>query len=117
MLRLRPVERGGKLWPVGQHQWRGICIARLRAARTNPARACDALPAHRPQAGRLAAQEERKERDALDGMFVFMDEDKREFFQTQRERIYACRRVDTTEGMRLIQTTRGPSTTLGHPPG
>ena len=73
------------------------------SARTNPARARDVLPAHRPQAGRLAAQEERKERDALDDLFVFTDDDKREFFRTQRERIHACQRVDTTDGMRLIQ--------------
>ena len=74
------------------------------SARTNPARARDALPAHRPRAGRLAAQEERKERDALDDLFVFTDDDKREFFRVQRERIHAGRRVDTTDGMRLIQT-------------
>ena len=33
-----------------------------------------------------------------------MADDKRELFRTQRERIHAGRRVDTTDGMRLIQT-------------
>ena len=62
-------------------------------------------PAHRPQTGRLTAQEERKERGALDGLFVVTDDDKREFVRTQRERIHPGRRVvDTTDGMRLIQT-------------
>ena len=36
--------------------------------------------------------------------FVFTNDDKREFFRTQGERIHAGRRVDTTDGMRLIQT-------------
>ena len=43
------------------------------SARTNPERARGTLPAHRPQAGRLAAQEERKERGALDGLILFTD--------------------------------------------
>ena len=46
-----------------------------------------------------------KERDALDGLFAFTDDDKQEFFRTQRERIHAGRRVDTTDDMRLIQTS------------
>ena len=37
-------------------------------------------------------------------LFVFTDDDKREFFRTQRERIHAGRRVDTTGSIRLIQT-------------
>ena len=79
------------------------------SARTNPALACDALPAHRPcrqdhWRHRRSAKSVMHWMTCLYRRFVFTNDDKREFFRTQRERIHAGRHVDTTDSMRLVQT-------------